>query len=453
MGTGKSGDESRGASVAVEQRPGSYVQVSASRRKRKQGADAAGEDEPRSERPLSAEQPITASELGARRAEVEVGAAFPVDDLRPTRTHVLRGTRRAVGPLGMGDEAPHRDPSQPPVESVKRGSGSARPRVNVVEINPPELSSEEAQRGLEALRARELEAVRSERASASARPAPGAAIQAQVVRSWDDVREPLSYAEERPFDRPASTRPSARPSARPRSAAEEIFGEEPAPSLHPMVSESSRAAALAPAPLPRIRLPDEWERADHRLEQSRPSLSSVLDARASWQPSPLPPRERLSFTWWIVIGLLCAVIATAGLVALHQMLEDDAPTPAKLGDVPSERELAVPSAAPAPSPAPALPAPGAHSVEVPIEKPATSPAVNASQGAVSRPVRELARAKAAPSSAPRAGTTTPTTAAAAAALPPGGALPGAVGVDPNANGPAASGAPGLPDNPYIDDDP
>lgn len=79
-------------------------------------------------------------------------------------------------------------------------------------------------------------------------------------------------------------------------------------------------------------------------EASRPSLSSVFDARPSLRPSPPPPVPKSSPAWWLVVSLLSAIIAAAGIVALRESLDSE---PVPRAPVTATRTVPGPAATPA----------------------------------------------------------------------------------------------------------
>lgn len=153
-------------------------------------------------------------------------------------------------------------------------------------------------------------------------------------------------------------------------------------------------------------------------EGGRPSLSSVLGARFSIQPSPPPPPDRISLGWWILILFMSGIIVAAGVVMYREAAARHStaqPTPS-VSTPPSRPEVLQPTTTPLPTTAPienageggaaldpAAPttesaAPTAPARTAPIPSaPATRPAAPPPRA---RPIKPLPRLPAAPAPTP-----------------------------------------------------
>lgn len=387
----RDGSGEKPAAKEPEQRPGSYVQVLAPRRKRgakRDGRASSAPGTPVSERAI--EQPLTSR---SREASEERRGSGPAV------------ARRALGPLGM-DEAR----SEPePVSEPKRASSPVPPRLNVVEINP-ELDEPPLQASV-------------------------VAVRPVVLGSRDEL--PAEHANEPHddgWDAAMAVARTAIDSEPPRSRPPSIQHLDPDPwRAYQAAIVQPASASAAPAPLARI------SSEELRAALSRPAIPSVLDARPTLQPSPLPPSEKPTLGWWLLVGALSSVIAAAGYLAIGQLLRAERAQ----HDVPVVEELA-PRAAPEPTAKPAADVPA---------RGASEPAPPSARGEGAAPAPAIPSPEARPAGAVVAPSAPPERVAPVAAARPALAPRSAPAKRAPAAQPAVSAAPAaepLPSNPYED---
>lgn len=295
MATRKGGDGSRSADVDTE-RPGSYVKVSGSRRRRKRRASQmpSASEPPDSDRivdTVGEEEPDE-----GRRSDLDL-----VDDLRRSSKPSSNRPRQEIGPLGIDDIR-----SDPP----ENGSASDRARSRgIVEINAS---------------AEPLHDPFGEEVTTRA-PVSSSLFDEEVSgRDADDTLPPASDDSVTDEDR-------------------ELAREY---ALDALIQPDAVAPELR---LQRVPARDVLAQLDDYDADARHSLSSVLGARPSLRPSPQPEKQRdsASALWWLVVASLIAIIAAAGAIAAREQFadrEDAAPVAA------SEPEQAIGSAPSAPPP-------------------------------------------------------------------------------------------------------
>jgi hypothetical protein len=362
MATRKSGDGSRGMTNNGSERPGSYANVSGSRRKRR-GKKARLSTPPpassssfssstvdESDALASSEQPIDDDALDVEGEEIarhetgrltrpEWGVAttdHSVDDLRKQPTS-SRAPRKAVGPLGMEnarESEPASDAPRAPRLSTPRPTAPGR--LNVVEINASE-------------------------------------------RGADNSNHEHHYGDEPTLDDPFGD-----PFAHEHDDQSELDAAfERAAAVHGSIRESERAPAL---PEYALRRNDAWD--GDASVPARPSLSSVFDARPSLRPSPPPvANASVSLLWWVVVSMLTAIIVAAGVIALREAKQAEkvaAPAP-QLQPTPVEPEPAAVAPLSPAAPAPMIPAAEQAPVELPVPN-ATAPAAPPAPTAPTKPV-------------------------------------------------------------------
>jgi hypothetical protein len=226
-------------------RPGSYVKISGSRRRRKgkkQGAGAAT---------ASSVSPAMPPD-GAKDGDDDA-LPYGIDDLRPSKApSANRPSWRPPGPLGMDERrvdaadaeehpiAP--EPDKMAQVALPPAGGPDNHNQSLTEGLPPEQQAE-----IDEELARQL----SEAPPPRALPRDIGAVR-QAVQPRDDMR-------------PAN-----------------LIGDE----------------------------------------VPRHSLSSVLGARPSLRPSPVPPPTRFSLMLWVAIAVLVAIIAAAIVVAVRETLHE-----------------------------------------------------------------------------------------------------------------------------------
>jgi hypothetical protein len=390
------GSGEKPAANGPEQRPGSYVQVLAPRRKRgtKPESGASGSPSAASASESAVEQPLS---VRGRDAEERRGSGPAV-------------ARRAMGPLGM-DEG--RSSEQEPASEPKRGSAPAQPRVKVVEINP------------------ELEPEAVEASVVAVRPL-------LIGTGGVDAQRPMERApseHDDGWDAAMAVARTAVDSEPPRSRPPSLQHLDPDPwrAYQAAIVQPSTRPSAAPEQLARI------SSEELRAALSRPAIPSVLDARPTLEPSPLPPSDKPTLGWWLLVGALSSVIAAAGYLAIGQLLRAERAS----HDVPVVEELApqtkpVPPADPAPNEGASVIAPASTSAPSAAAAPVTvdvntQPAAAASVATVAK--REAPIAVARPISAVR---TPPAKRAGAESV-----------VSQPSSAPAAPGET-LPSNPYED---
>ena len=274
MATRNNGDDPPSEKGPGE-RPGSYVKIAGSRRRRR------GRKSAPSVRPLSAsegQQPLDRAVGESERGSTPLDAQFEpaVDDLRAVHSPSSRAPRRSHGPLGMEDAHSERATAPEPTPSVAH--------VRVIEVNTPPRASD----------------------NTNAQPGSHASVRADLSAA------PSHASTSHP---PAASVTPADGDGDDRFASEE---ELPAPEPQP-----------SPEPVPAARLVGHELPSDHAFGSGHPDatprrgFSSVLNARASMRPSP-PPPPRSALGWWLVILLLTGIIVAAVVVAVRERMDDDA---------------------------------------------------------------------------------------------------------------------------------
>lgn len=409
MASRKSESGKRGVSPHSE-RPGSYVKVSGSKRRRKARKG-------RSERPSvppSGVQTVDLADAGTDvvastpSAALEATAsvrpepqppsdddACAVDDLRSSRT---RPVQRPLGPLGL-DEPGVVKPELTHVAQV---------RLQVVELPPP--------------------------AAASAPPAeraPRGEARARAITGELEFRAPSGSFEQAVIEDGAADGADMDP-----------------------LREMDEALALARHSLNSISL------------APRDSLSSVLDARPSYRASPQPEDRSSKWAWGALLSMLCLIIGAAGVVAVRNALraegrsEGRQASPAEVASEPAQAPRELPSAAAAAPPAsaarPSAPAGEAPQARAAASAPERAPTAPPAELAQDKPLARAPRAPApsvpAAAAAPVPATRKPQGRPSATAVAPPRALAAHMSAAPP-SAPAAE-APldeqGLPTNPYAE---
>ena len=280
MATRNGDDEPRGAERKArgdDERPGVYVQVVGSPRKRKNSATKVSAEE--------SSHSVERVGASAGRYQVERSVEEPSDDTQRMERPVERtfaAPRRAPGPLGMEDGP--RQPPEPRYPSEPRSEPAAALKKTSLGLGPrmsPELLAE--------THARE-----------------------QTRREARGRVETPAYHFEASLP-PSAPQPSAPPlEYEPPSAASRVRVVE-APAPEPALSENTnhRADIVRAAPSAVVL---------HQEAAPAEQLPSLLDARPSIRPSD-PVRSGQGPSWGMVVGVavLSSIIASAGVVALQEL--------------------------------------------------------------------------------------------------------------------------------------
>jgi hypothetical protein len=391
MATRKGDDEPRGAERKArgdEERPGVYVQVVGTPRRRKSSATNAKVS-------VQGAAPHSVERVGvpAGRYHVERSEDM-VDDTRPIE-RTFAAPHRGHGPLGMEDDP--RQPPEPrkssearrapePSAGLKRTSLGLGPRLDP-ELLVETYTREQATRA-EPVRERVHTPV--QRFEASFPPSPAKELSSP----------PLEY--------------EPKPAQHVRVV--EVGPSEPPPSEH-----TSHRADIVRAPASSVVV----------HEQQPEQLPSLLDARPSIRPSD-PVRSRREGPSWsmvVAVAVLSSIIASAGVVALQELFRGGARDAGSLA-TDGNRGAARPAAPGAPNEPPAHDAPAVLPVTAQAA-PEVAPLAATAEAPAAAPVAATAEE---PAAAPVAAT-------AEAPAPAPAALPT---VDPAPEEPSLQ-APSSPD--------
>jgi hypothetical protein len=450
MAPRKGDDDGRAAGRGDDaQHPGSYVQVVGTPRRRKSSAK---------QPPIIAESPAGVDRVGPAAAKYQTNLSDPpaAQEERERAERTFSSPRKGMGPLGMGEAPAGAAPSEaaPTVpRPVPSGSSLKKTAIGL----GPDMRAEMARMVAEQ-NAAEAAAERAE--AAPERPRADSRVRVLEIDASADHHDASDEAD--------------------------------ATSSFSRAGVAVAAASLAPSPSPStdLVLPEASVSPSRHVSTIPPrseELPSLFGAKVSIHPSDPVPAQPRGPSWGMVVGIavLSSIIASAGVVALQELLSSARERAAPAQDVAARAAVAQPEAprepvaapaavvAPGPvAPAPVAPAPVAPVPVAPVApEAAPAPAVDLVPAATAAAAPE-------PASAPVAKTAPEAPAPAAAHSPLGvkerPALPGAAARPAGASAarppknrvlsggliaptPAPSAAPQpaaeqdeLPSNPYAD---